>query len=69
MYGKSPKPRAVGNGPDSPLHDLTRNWRPLVMLEKIFTAGLFSGAGLLIPASWLTHNYGDYALFIQNSPV
>lgn len=53
MYGKSPKTRAAGNGviysgPDSPLLDLAWNWRPLVMLEKIFTAGLFSGAGLLL---------------------
>lgn len=68
------KTRVVGNGviysgPDSPFPELAWNWRPLEMLEKIFTAGPFSGAGLLVQASWLTHDYGDYALLIQNSPV
>jgi len=56
VYGKSPKTCAVRNGvtysgPDSPFFDLAWNQRPLAMLEKIFTAGLFSGAGLLIQAS------------------
>lgn len=60
--------------PESPwfflnLPDLAWSRGPLLLLEKIFSAGLFSGAGLLIPASCLTHNYGDYAQLIQDSPV